>query len=232
VSHVSLTELNEDKYSKAELFGKLGNTCGDLESHKILDTSAFKQIVSGDSIRAQRKYQNPFYFRNYDKLIFSSNHIPKVANEGYPWFKRVIPLPLLETFLDNKDVNKIEELTTPEELSGFLNLVLIALKQLIKDGNFAYVGDLREVEKLFQDMEKGVIDFVSERCIRSSSSLEICVDIYKDYCQYCKQKGLKPLSDNSFGVIIHEMGIQKSRIMIGGARKYMYRGIKLKSKSK
>jgi phage/plasmid-associated DNA primase len=88
--------------------------------------------------------------------------------------------------------------------------------------------DVRVVEQLFQDLEKGVSGFVSERCVRSPLSLGICVGIYKDYCQYCKQKGLKPLSDNSFGAILHEMGIQKSRIMIGGVRKYMYKCIKLK----
>jgi putative DNA primase/helicase len=49
VSHFSLRELSEDRFSKAELFGKVANTCGDLESYKVLDTSAFKQLVSGDT---------------------------------------------------------------------------------------------------------------------------------------------------------------------------------------
>jgi hypothetical protein len=47
--------------------------------------------------------------------------------------------------------------------------------------------------------------------------------IIRNLCRYIQlllselqEKGLEPLSDNSFGVILHEMGIQKSRIMIGG----------------
>ena len=95
VSHVSLKDMNEDRFAKAELFGKMANTCGDLESHKILDISAFKQLASGDTVRAQEKNRNPFYFRNHAKLIFSSNPIPEVVDGGYAWFKRIIPVPFL-----------------------------------------------------------------------------------------------------------------------------------------
>jgi hypothetical protein len=96
-------------------------------------------------------------------------------------------LLLSETFLENKDANKIEEITTPEELSSFLNLVLIE-RQLIKDRKFEHIEDVRVVEQLFQDMDMGATGFVSERCVRNSSSLGICVDIYNYYCQNCKRR--------------------------------------------
>ena len=229
-SHASLKELCGDKFAKAELFGKMANTCADLETYKILDTSAFKQLVSGDDIRAQKKHQDPFYFRNHAKLIFSSNHTPIVAESGYSWFKRIIILPLLSTFIDGKDVNKIDELATAEELSGFLNQVLIALKQLIKAGDFAYVEDIRTVQQLFDDNLKIIKDFISEKCSRGSSLFENCVIIYQAYCDYCKAKGTLPLPDNTVGVYLHEMGILKGRTMIAGIRTYKYNGIKLKNK--
>lgn len=230
LSHDSLKELCEDKFSKADLFGKLANTCGDLETYRILDTSAFKQLVSGDDIRAQKKHQDPFYFRNHAKLIFSSNHIPVVTESGYSWFKRIILLPFLSTFNEDKDVNKIDELITPFELSGFLNLVLIALKQLIKTGNFAHAEDIRTVQQLFSDNLKFVNEFISYKCVRDSSSCESCSDIYNAYCQYCKGKTIVPLLDNTFGVYLHEMRIEKCRLMVAGVRSYKYRGIKFKNK--
>ena len=57
----------------------------------------------------------------------------------------------LATFLEDKDIHKIDEMTTPEELSGLLNLVLIALNKLIKDGHFAHIEDIGTVRKLFED---------------------------------------------------------------------------------
>jgi putative DNA primase/helicase len=229
VSHVSLKELSDDKFSKADLFGKMANVSYDLESGKIQDISAFKQLVSGDSVRAQRKNQDAFYFRNYAKLIFSSNQVPRVVDSGYPWQKRIIPIPLLETFDDNKDINLIDKLTSSEELSGLLNLALIGLRQLIKDGQFAHVEDIRTINQLFEENEKVVVDFTLECCFRDPSSSELSEKVYQSYSQYCKKKGENPLSYNSFGVyFLKQTGIKKGRIMIEGIRNYTYRGIKLK----
>ena len=60
VSHVSLKDMNEDRFAKAELFGKMANICGDLESHKILDISAFKQLSSGDTLERRKRIKIRF----------------------------------------------------------------------------------------------------------------------------------------------------------------------------
>ena len=52
------------------------NTFADLKSIKLSETGNFKMLVSGDSITAERKFEQPFTFRNYAKLIFSANEIP------------------------------------------------------------------------------------------------------------------------------------------------------------
>jgi putative DNA primase/helicase len=228
---VSLKELSDDGYSKADLFGKMANLSYDLESRNIQDISAFKQLVSGDTIRAQRKYQNAFYFRNFAKLIFSSNHVPRVVDSGHPWLKRLLPMPLLQTFVDSRDINLIEKITTSEELSGLLNLALIGLRQLVKDGHFAHVEDIRTITQLFEENENVVANFTSKCCFRKPTSSELSENVYQSYRQYCKEKGKNPLSDSSFGVyFLKQNGIDKGRIMVAGLRHYIYRGVKLKQK--
>ncbi|MEZ5333754.1 MAG: hypothetical protein R2741_00165 [Methanolobus sp.] len=39
---------------------------------------------------------------------------------------------------ENKDINLIRKLTTPEELSGFLNQALAALPVLLEHGDFIH----------------------------------------------------------------------------------------------
>jgi Family of unknown function (DUF5906) len=44
---------------------------------------------SGDSIRAQNKFKDPFSFRNYAKLIFSANKIPESDDDSsYAYYRR------------------------------------------------------------------------------------------------------------------------------------------------
>ena len=60
ISHVSLQDLGGDRFASAGLYGKLANTFADLKSDKLKHSGPFKMLVSGDSLRAQKKFKNPF----------------------------------------------------------------------------------------------------------------------------------------------------------------------------
>lgn len=90
MSHVSLQDLGNDRFASAGLYGKLANTFADLKSDKLTHSGPFKMLVSGDFIRAQHKFKNPFEFQNYAKLIFSANEIPQSDDKTYAYFRRWI----------------------------------------------------------------------------------------------------------------------------------------------
>lgn len=104
------------------------NTFADLKWEKLNDTAPFKMLVSGDSIRAERKYDMPFSFENYAKLIFSCNNIPQSEDEEYAYFKRWLIFHFDNVFTgEERDTKLFDRISTSEEYSGALNLVLISL---------------------------------------------------------------------------------------------------------
>src|SRR5919197_5073264 len=126
-SHVSLQDLDRERFATEGLYCKMVNTHADLTQVKLSSTGNFKMLVSGDSIRAQKKFKDPFNFRNYAKLIFSANKIPESDDQGYAYYRRWLILEFEKIFDEgDKDTELICKLTTPEELSGLLNLALIA----------------------------------------------------------------------------------------------------------
>jgi P4 family phage/plasmid primase-like protien len=136
-SHIALQDLDKERFAAAGLYCKMVNTFADLKQLKLTSSGIFKMLVSGDSIRAQNKFKDPFSFRNYAKLIFSANKIPESDDDSYAYYRRWLILEFENIFEDeNRDTKLIEKLTTPEELSGLLNLTLIALKKLRKDNGF------------------------------------------------------------------------------------------------
>lgn len=227
-SHVSLKEISNDRFGAADLSGKLANICADIELGKIEETSLFKRLVSGDIIRAQKKHMPAFDFANHAKLIFSSNFIPKSNDNSYAWFKRLVPFLCLNTFDENKDVSLLGKLTTKEELSGLLNLALIGLRQLMRDGGFTHYDDIHTVARIYSAYRQTIGRFVKERCVLDSCAHELSSKLYQAYQSFCKSIGMTPLTENSFGAYLRRTGIQKSRPMIHGIRSYVYVGIKLK----
>ena len=122
-------------------------------------------LVSGDTIRAQKKHGQPFYFRNIAKLIFSTNEIPESDDQTYAYFKRWIIILFDRVFQgEDKDTNLIEKLTVDEELSGLLNLALIALKQLIKDNGFIHVDNVNSIQKEYNQNASAIEEFLNSQC--------------------------------------------------------------------
>jgi putative DNA primase/helicase len=229
-SHVSLQDLG-DKFASADLYGKMVNTCGDISADKLSRSGLFKMLVSGDSIRAQRKYGQPFNFRNYAKLIFSANQIPDTEDRTFAFYKRWILLNFEKVFRENKDTNLIDKLTTPEELSGLLNLALRALNQLQKDEGFMDIS-IEETMKQYNKNTDTTTTFLEERCILDPGNPEyntLTTNVYNEYLIHCKEKNERPLEANAFGARLVKWGIKKERIRLNGIREYCYIGIKLKS---
>ena len=145
-SHVALQELDNDKFASSDLHGKVANTFADLKSGKLLTTGNFKTPVSGDSVRAQEKYGKSFSFRNIAKMIFSTNKIPDSDDKSYAYYKKWLILSFDKVFRGTaKDTDLINKLTMSNELSGLLNLALIALRQLKKTVD-SKIFQLRKLE--------------------------------------------------------------------------------------
>jgi putative DNA primase/helicase len=229
VGHASLQELNNDRFAIADLNGKLSNVCADLKAERLTNTGNFKMLVSGDTIRAQKKHGQPFSFKNYAKLIFSANQIPESNDQTYAYFKRWIILLFDKIFQrEEKDTNLIEKLTTAEELSGLLNLAIIALQQLIKDNGFIHVKDVHTIQRECNQNVNTIDEFLIGKCRFDPTDRDnytICRNVYHSYLLHCKENNKNPVSDNVFGGHLIAKGIKKERRMVNRTREYCYVGV-------
>ena len=231
VSHASIQELNNDRFAIADLHGRIANVCADLKAEKLTNTGTFKMLVSGDTIRAQKKHGQPFDFRNCAKLIFSANEIPESNDQTYAYFKRWIIILFDRVFQgEDKDTNLIEKLTVEKELSGLLNLAIIALKQLVKDNGFTHFDDVHSIQKEYNQNASAIEEFLNSQChidVTNRDSHTICRDLYLSYVVHCKHSNKPPVSYSAFGSYLIAMGIKKERRTVNGIREYVYIGISL-----
>jgi phage/plasmid-associated DNA primase len=134
-------------------------------------------------------------------------------------------LPLDDSFFTYRPT------TTDAELSGLLNLALIALKQLNKDNGFVNGADIKTVKNEYNKKASTVESFLADQCnldMTDRCCFSICKDLYYAYISYCKNRNTTPLADNAFGSYIISKGIKKERRSVDGVRVYFYIGISVR----
>lgn len=222
VSNTSLQALMTDRFAPADLYTKYVNTCGDLKDGKVLDSSILKSMVSEDKIRAQRKGQQSFTFRNIAKMIFATNRLPETNDDSYAYYRRLVIVRFSRTFEGNdKDEHLIDKLTTEEELSGLLNLALDGLKMLEEDKGF----DDTDIDAIREEYKRGasnIRDFVDGECILEPENEALTTrtdELRRAYERFCNERGTSYLDGGNFGKELKELGVrhkEKRRARLAG----------------
>ena len=200
ISNLSIQELVNDRFKRAELFGKLANIYPDLPSTAMAETGVFKVLVSGEMITAERKFRDPFTFENRAKLLFSANKLPYTSDDSLAFYRRWIIINFPNEFKGKrKDPRLVDKLTTPEELSGILNWALEGLHRLLEQDGFSYNLDVEEIQKYYERMSSSIAAFVQDVLEEAPESKISKDQLYQVYREYCKANKLIVESKTKFG---------------------------------
>ena len=77
------------------------NLAGDLDPKMVKQTAKFKMLTGGDSVPAERKFQQPFHFVCRAFSIFSANETLLTADTSHGYYRRWLIIPFPNTFLPN-----------------------------------------------------------------------------------------------------------------------------------
>jgi P4 family phage/plasmid primase-like protien len=233
VSNVSLQALSGEKssFATSQLVGKLANIFADLPQKPLSDTGVFKVLTGGDPISVERKYEHAHSYVNYAKLLFSCNKLPEAADDSYAYFRRWQFIPFKNQFDETRaDPKLLEKLTTPEELSGFLNLALAGLARLRKSNQFSHSKSTDEIREYYLRQSSPARAFL-ESCVELSPTTAIIKrDLYDAFLNFCEDKSLPACSEKAFSMKAAGFaGVKTVRIMANEAREWSWGGIALKN---
>lgn len=226
VSGVRLQELAEDKHATADLYGKLINFAGDVNADDIKDWALIRSLSGGDLIRANGKYQKPYFFLNSAKLVFAFNQLPKV-DDAYSSFRRVVLIEFNQVYTDDeKDDDLDEKLRTSEALSGLLNIALDGVQKLKDDGG--YNETWQEVKERYQTLQNDAKAFLVDCMVVVSDSRVDSDRLHDRYVRWAEDKHKPVMPKNVLGTKLHDLGYQSKRSRAKGQNSHFYQGLAFK----
>lgn len=213
ISNAAIERL-QDKFVRAELFGKLVNISSEMSAQATISDGYLKQITAGDEIEAERKFEASFSFRPYARLIGATNSLPRLLDHTDGFARRAIILQFNRQFKEHeRDVRREEKLLT--ELPGILNWAITGLQNLLRRGQFDVPPSSRQaiesyrlnsdpVRQFLLEIADETVLFNFETGVRSS-------DLYERYRSWAAENGYHASSISVFGERVASLGYVKKR---------------------
>ena len=214
-SNYSLQSLtNENGYFRAKLANKLVNYGSEINGK--LESAIFKQLVSGEPVEARLPYGEPFTLKQYAKLIFNCNELPKDVEHTNAYFRRFLIIPFDITIPPQEQDKQLHTKIIENELSGVFNWVLDGLNRLLEQKKFTDCEAIRLAVEQYKAESNSVQMFLTDSSYNSSADdYQKIVDLYREYKQYCVEDGNNPFKKTNFIKQLKALNIVVDKINVG-----------------
>jgi len=219
-SSVPLSQLHSNSTSVSNLFGKYANLAGDLSRTALKDTGCFKETTGRDTITSKRKYLSDLEFTNYAVHIFACNELPMIYDMTKGFWDRWVLFDFPYTFVDEREYQGlsdddkknhkirdpfvIEQISSPNELSGLLNKALDGLDRLFKNKDFSKSEGTEELKKRWIRKSSSFISFILDNIEENYNSKISKKILRRSYSLYCRKHKISGASDKAIKVILQE----------------------------
>ncbi|WP_449412091.1 DNA primase family protein [Pandoraea soli] len=206
-------ERIEDKFARAELYGKLVNISSEMSAKATVADGHLKQIVGGDMIEAERKNQNPFSFKPYARIIAATNELPHLKDSSDGFFRRAIIVKFNRKFSEHEqDRNRLTKLIA--EMPGILAWAVRGLRRLMDRQYFEIPPSSAELTNRYR-IESDSVMLFAEECLEVSDDKEDFLtptDLYQKYNCWCNESGHRnKWSEVNFRKRLEGLGFEQYR---------------------
>jgi putative DNA primase/helicase len=215
ISCFSLQNLtNENGYYRAMLSNKLLNYSSEINGK--LETSIFKQLVSGEPVDARLPYGDPFTISDYAKLIFNCNELPKDVEQTDAFFRRFLIIPFDTIIPENEQDKELSKKIIINELSGVFNWILDGLNRLLCQRNFTQSEVVNKQLEEYRKQSDSVLIFLDDENYEKSNDKYILFkELFNSYLSYCNESNYRPCSTRNFSKRLQNAGFETERKNFG-----------------
>jgi len=196
---VSPEHFHEPYYRAALQHSRL-NTVSELEKTAMLESEAFKAIVSGDAIMARQPYQPPFSFCPRAGHLLGMNDLPVNSDTSRGFWRRVLVVQFNAVF-DQGNLRTPEQIDA--ELVGATSEILAwacaGAERLVLQGGYTTPGSSVTALDEWRDISDTVLSWVNDYTDKIEP--ENGVPAQQAYAVYAKTtlaQGQKPCSFKLF----------------------------------
>jgi len=230
---------NKDKFAASDLEGKDVNIDIEFEGQTVKETAMIKRLTGGSRqpVRIQRKNERAYDTMLWAKLISNVNKMPASTDTSDAYNRRLIIVAFPYRFEGAaEDKQLTQKLTTEKEMSGIFNIMMDALRRIVKTKEI-YVNEKTieerraKYERTVNTLQSFYDEMVSEY---SEPGHQIPKEeFHAEYVKYCQRYSIPHEKYEIFCKnVIHKLELKESKPEINGRRVHCWKGVLWKGKEK
>lgn len=215
------------EFSFAALKGSRIIIMSETNEGEKMNDKVIKQLTSGETIRAQKKFGDPFEYEPSFTPCMSTNNLPYIRSKDYGIWRRIYLIPFLVKFTnETKDIHMPEKLEA--ELPQILGWIIQGYLRLKKDFNGVVPKPkfLEEALSEYKNNSDVVNLFIATKCQNFSGYKTSAERMFQEYKKWALDNNETLISEHRFKSDMKDHGFALKRDSNEG---WAYIGIKLNS---
>lgn len=223
-----LGEANVSNYGLSSL-SKMENRCAlgsallnfGSEINERCDADLLKKMASGEPLEARKLYNDAYIMRDYARLAFNANVLPRDTEHTSGFFRRFLIIPFTQTISETEKDPDLARKIIERELSGTFNWLMVGLKRLRRQRKFSACPAADQALATYKQESDSTAGFLDEGGWVASDEARVGKgELYKAYQEYCRDSGHQALNKLNFGKRIS--GTHKVRDSKSGASRFWH----------
>ena len=209
---ITLQELcGGDPYAKARLYHKMIAIHDDLMDLPLVSVGDFKSALGGGIFHGREIYRAPFDFYAYAWLFYTANKRPDLKSvhdlTDEAFWVRIKQIDCTEKISTGEAVDHYwDQLTTPEELSGLLNVALGIVHRQIEEGRLSRTSiDPAWNAARWGGETEPALAFIKQNVYADADSTIPKSLLRKDLDEYSRKRKLPPTTDKRLTQLVHKI---------------------------
>ena len=207
-----MEQLCHDRFEAAKLFRKLVCFINETNFTKVSKTEMLKALSGRDLVSAEFKGKDAFSFRNYAKIIVSTNTLPVTEDTTDGFYRRWVIIDFPNKFSEKADViGGIPD----DEFRNLARKVVRVACDLFKRREFTNEGTIEERRARYEAKSNPLKEFLTENTVSESSEHVFKFELRERFQHYCRSKGWREWTDTAIGEWMKSTGFEDSRVATG-----------------
>ncbi len=194
VSKLSPQQLVNGRFGPAELEGAWANVRSDISSAVLQDIGLFKEVVAGDPIFVERKYEQGYNIRPTAKHLYSANQLPEASIDDDAFYRRILLVSFPTTIPKDERVNRSElDDRLEQELDGILRWAVEGLQSVMDQNGFTHDLSPEQTRRRWESRASSIGRFKVTALDVTGDHAEDFIPkekVFSAYTQFCNDRGL------------------------------------------